>query len=313
MSKKVKRKNLEEENAIAQIRAIDFYRTKYYGIFLQNFRFPELTEQENHFVLKRLWLDGRIAGFILKESKLPDYMKDVEGEEQLKPIFTPFAPFTFNIYDYPIKVELINRRAVNFIPQEPQEVNKDCVIGYAHKTHCSVSAMVDYYIRKIVDVENAIDICLFNLKLPRLVAIEPENKERVKFLIDKVINGEKVLFCDVDDVNRIKDILQGNPTTADNLAKLFNYKQALENELLTWMGVDNKGTEKRERQIVDEVNANNEIINDSNGTFLDSMKEFCENFTNVLGFKLSIITTSNPVTATGEEIDEEEDDEYEME
>lgn len=285
-----------------------FYRNKYYGVFINNFKLPQLSEQQQHFFLKEMWHNGRINAFVLPESRTPEYIERVDDAENTQElILTPFAPVLYNIYDFPIEITPINRRGAKFIPSTNMIVNKDCVIGYAHKTHCSVEAMVNYYIDKIVDVENTIRTTLFNLKLPRLIAVQPEDELRIKRIVEAIESGVNKLYLSVEDVSKISAVLNGDSSSADTLNKLFNYKQALENELQTWLGVDNKGTEKRERQIVDEVNANNGIINESHSSFLESMQEFCKNVSEVLGYTLTIESNREVVDSIHEEDKKEEE------
>ena len=63
--------------------------------------------------------------------------------------------------------------------------------------------------------------------------------------------------------------------------------------------------------MVDEVNANNQIINDSADCFLSVMKEFCEQVREYLGFPLDVESTSTPVVAETGSDEEEEDEENE--
>ena len=304
---KLKYKQIKRDENQEYISTKRMYENKYYGIFLNSFKFPELSEQQQHYLLKRMWRDGTISAFILNESRLPDFMKrDEDVEEKLEIIFTPYAVVNWNIYDFPTKVNLINTRGATFIPQTIQEVNKDVVLGFAHKTHASVRAIVMWYIDRIVDIEQTIEVQLFTHKLPRLISVTPEDKVRMRNLVEKIENGEKVLYVDSEDIAQIKDILSGGEFIIE---RLYSYKQHLENELLTWLGVDNVGLEKDERLLVDEVNANNQAISNSNSNFLDSLKTFCENVTNILGFKLSVESTSKPLQ---EGVQEKEKENYEM-
>ena len=80
---------------------------------------------------------------------------------------------------------------------------------------------------------------------------------------------------------------------------------------MTFLGINNVSIEKKERLITDEANSNNQLINDCSECFLDTLREFCENVSNILGFPLSVEATSSP--DSNEEIMEEEYNEDEEE
>ena len=58
------------------------------------------------------------------------------------------------------------------------------------------------------------------------------------------------------------------------------------NLLLTMLGVNNYNNSKKERLITDEVNANNEVIELLNDSFVEERKKFCEECNKILGTNL---------------------------
>ena len=89
----------------------------------------------------------------------------------------------------------------------------------------------------------------------------------------------------MEDIKNIQLLITGQQYIID---KLYAYKQAVENELLTYLGIDNLGTmQKKEHFVVDEVNSNNDLINDFSDSFIDSMKSFCERVRTFLGFEMN--------------------------
>ena len=293
--------------------AYQFYLTKYFNLFMGAYKFKGITYQQQDFILRKLWAEGKISAFIVEGTKLPKEAvpSDVNEYPNGMIAFAPFAPFAFDIYDWPIQVNLIALRGAKFIPTKPQIVNKDVVIGYAQKSKKSVLSIVDFYLTKIVDTEMTIRVQLKSHKAPWLVATTPENEEKLKNHFKRIESDEEVLYLSADEVEALKVLSGGNVYIID---KLYQYKQALENELLTYLGIDNLGImEKKEHLTNDEVASNNDLINDHSDNFLSCLETFCESIRKVFGYEISVEATSSPVVAGKEENENEEDNEDETE
>lgn len=316
---KIKYKDLKEIE-VGTYDSRRFYENKFFGLFLNAYKFTNLTKNQSHYLLKKLWQNGTIAAFILEGSKQEPSLKALltnsnkntievgnEYSENGLLVFVPYATAQYNIEDEPSVVQYVNLRGATFIPTGLKKVNKDCVIGWAHSSHAPIRSLVLYYIEKIVDVENTINTNLFVHKLPRLLVCSPEDKARVQDLMEQIERGEKKIFLDSADVEAIKNVLETGANTSYIIDKLYMYKQSLENELLTFLGINNISVEKKERLITDEATANNQIINDCSDCFLDSLKAFCEEIKNVLGYEIEVMAKSSP--NSNEDYEEEERDE----
>lgn len=271
----------------------EFYYRKYYGIFLNRYEVEGMDYQQRDYMFRKFWADGRLACFKLE---------DTEGNKI--GVFCPFAPSMYNIYDFPTKITLINKRGVRFIPRGLQEVDKDVVIGFAQRNHHSVKGMVAYYIQKIVNVEMIIRTNLKANKTPYIIPLSPEDKTQQKEIINQLERDDPFIFFESDNFERYRALTSGAPYIVD---KLYSYKCALENELKEYLGVQNLGAqEKKEHLITSEVSINNEIIEEHKFNFIDSIKEFFDNIYKVLGIRYNIkernTTVENPI------VDEEEEE-----
>lgn len=292
--KDIKYDRVEEETYSAR----RFYENKYFGLFLNRYRFTKLSKNDNRFLFKKYWQNGTIAASIVEGSKSLPSMKQLlsnSSPSTINPqddngqgilLLTPYAPSKYNIDDEPSIVTLVNTRGATFVPREPQKVNIDVVIGWAHSSHAPIRALVLYYIDKIVDVENTINMNLFVHKLPRLVVCSPEDKARVEDLMEKIERGEKKLFLEAQDVQAIKNVLESGSNTSYIIDKLYQYKQNLENELSTFLGFNNIPVEKAERLITAEADSNNDLIQECGDCFISCLEDFKEEVKQVLGYDL---------------------------
>ena len=317
---KLRYREIKEDIEVESYSARRFYENKFFGLFLNAYKFTNLTKNQERYLLKKLWQNGTICAFVLAGTQEDPSLKQLLSNSSKSTmelgnyspngllIFVPYAVNQYNIEDEPSVVNYVNVRGATFIPKGIYKVNKDCVIGWAHKSHAPIRNLVLYYIDRIVDVENTINMNLFVHKLPRLVVCSPEDRSRVEDLMEAIERGEKKLFLDAQDVQAIKNVLDAGGNTSFIIDKLYQYKQNLENELLSFLGINNLAIEKKERLITDEANSNNQLINDSSDCFLDCLKDFCEEVSNILNYPLSVEANSSPAS---NEVEMEEDPEEE--
>ena len=278
--------------------ALDLYRNKYFSLWMTSRHFPQLTKDQERFLMKSLWAYGSVAAFIVEGTKKEPSLVDLQANKTESTLIlenknsdagvlclVPYATSQWNINDAPSIVTYISKRGAQFIPQGPKVVNKDCVLIWAHASHKPVSALVDWYIDRIADIETTIRMNLFAHKMPRLVAVSLEDESRVKNLVAAIEEGETKIFLSVDDIKAINNVMDGGGTYI--IDKLHQYKQNVENELLTMMGINNTPHEKAERLITDEANSNNQLISTCGDCFKDVIDQCCEDVKEILGYELT--------------------------
>ena len=297
MSKKFYFRNFNPKTLESRIKQV--YINKYYSLFMNSVEWGGLTPEERDYVMRRFWADGTCAAFKIAGTEAWDGSGGVVG-------FAPWATQTWNMYDFPETILLINQRGVPFIPSTVQIVNKDVALGWFQRNHKAVREVVEYYIDRMVQVDMVINTNLELHKMPYLIGVSPEDSKRVKDIVDRILNNELVVFADIKDIQLLQSVDTRVEYTID---RLHEYRIALENELLTYLGIDNVGNEKKERLLVDEVNAGNDLINDYSNTVLDSLQEWVENIKILFGKEITVAPTSTPVESVKEEGKEEVDDE----
>lgn len=265
------------------------YINKFYNLWMSKFKWAGLdsAEQEN-FIMRKFWSDGTLAC---------RYMKDIDML-----VFAPYGACEFNLYDYPTRVQLVNLRGVSkaIIPFEPQVVDKEVVLGWAQPNHKPIAAVVRYYVDRMVQVDMVINTNLQLQKMPFLVGVDETDKDRMQDVVRRLLNNETVIFVSVEDVQRIQALATQTPYIID---KLMEHRRSLEQELLTYMGIDNNGTQSLEQTHVttDAVNANNDMINDYGYAIESEIRKWLGRIADVFGRSVTIEPTSRPVQSVQEE------------
>lgn len=278
MKKKRKTNQLKYEVLTSFNTTLTFIRNKYYNIILNKIGITNVDYQQRDYILKNFWETGTLAAFKLKGT---EGAKDAPDGLM---VFCGYAPVMYNTYDYPIQCTLINKRGVKFIPTGLQKIDEDVVIGFIQRNKKSVRFTVDYYAKQIALVQSVIQTQLLGMKMPFILATTPENREKMENLWDDILADENCLFLDPVDVESIKVLITA---TNYNIDKLKALKDDLENELKETLGLDNLGVhEKKEHLINSEIEANQEVTDDSSNIMIDCLNEFALQIQKV--FKYSI-------------------------
>lgn len=281
-----------------------YYINKYFSLYMNNYVFEgDIDYQQIDFILRKFWETGMIAGFKLKGSE------GATQHPQGLAVFTPFAPNGWNIYNWPISVSLINTRGVRFIPTGTQIVDKDCVIGYIQRNKKGVGFFVDSIVQDLVVIDMVIRINLNAHKMPWLVVVDPLSEKKMKALYEKIKDDDPELFLESEDTNNFKSLVSGAPFILD---KLYNLKQAKENEIREFLGLDNMGlNEKKEHLITSELESNDNITEASEGCLIDPMNEFFERLEKLT--QIHIRARINKVESEESEKDVDDEDKEEEE
>lgn len=259
-------------------RALTQYRNEIYNLYLSKYKFESesIGWQDSFYCLKNFWAVGSVAAFVIKNTNM------------LK--FVQYAPNYYNNEDFPTSCFLVDKRGFKWIPTKEMKVGQDVVIGYAQPNTKPISFMVDYYLHKIVRIEELMYTNENKLKMPFLITANFEERTRLENLIDEILSGNDKVIISAEDYQAIKALILNAPYLLDKLQK---QKEAIKNELLTYLGLQNTGAEKKERLLFDEVNANNEVINDSSNCFTEMMNHFCDDIKEVFGIDIKLVVNKN--------------------
>jgi len=271
-------KDADETVQLLLKNTINNYRNKYYNVWMSKFKWngldEEAKEQEQNYIMRQLWKEGSV------------WIRNIEGTDMIA--VCPFAINTYNYLDFPETVTLVNKRGASkqIIPEGIQVVNVDGCMLYCTPGHDSISRIVDYYVDRIAQVEILLNNNLKLQNMPFIVGCDESNKKQLQDIVNRILNGELAVFTSMNDIKQLQALMTTAPYLLD---KLKAYQVSIENELLTVLGINNSGTQaKKAQMLVDEVNANNDVINDYGQSIVDEMKAWIERANKVLNRNISI-------------------------
>lgn len=269
---------------------VHILNNKYYNIFRSNFKTMGLNYRQEQYLFNKFWNDGTIAAFKIKHT-------DDIG-------FANWARQSWDMYGEPETVVLRNEYNSKLVPSGVQIVDKNVVVGYIQTNRKPLKLIVDWFVQRIAQVECIINTNLQLQKLPYVIPVEDGN-ERAKLedVVERILNNELVICVDGVSAAMFKAIQTNAPYLVD---KLQLYKKDLENDLLTYLGVNNSGSNKIEQLQLSEVNSNNEEINLSDSNFNNELQNFCKRVNETLGIKIDIKVSQEPVQNDGQVHNNEE-------
>lgn len=190
-----------------------------------------------------------------------------------------------NVYNYPLSY-----RAVGF--NYSKEYPADEVVEVCNnKLRTSTHDMITYYTNKIYEVERTLDTNVKVLKAPFVFVTDDKQALTMKTIFEKLDENEPVIYLDKGvtagrDINEIITCLQTG--VKPFLVELTDYRHDVQNEILSALGINNANTDKRERLVTDEVNANNQYIDCNVQLMLEARQRACERINELYGTNITV-------------------------
>ncbi len=167
-----------------------------------------------------------------------------------------------------------------------REIGIDCELVYLQQKQGSrfrsLKPVITLYAQKLANCDAAIDINLFNSRLPFIFSAKDQpTAESFKAMYDEIAQGNPAVYVD-ESLGKLLPNENGSNVTVFKGKEMFiadvvqNEKMNIVNEFLTTIGINTANTTKRERQIVDEVNANNIEVKANIKLWKQNVEDCCE-------------------------------------
>lgn len=164
----------------------------------------------------------------------------------------------------------------------------ECVVIENNKLRMPTSDAIEYFTNQLYEVVRTRDTNIKTLKLPFLLACNDKNVLTMKKIMEAIDNNEPCLTVNKDIVN-IDDFVKVIQTGVKPLtAELTDQYHDIMNEALTYLGINNANTDKKERLITSEANANNQLIESCAEMFLEARQRACEEINKMFNTNISV-------------------------
>lgn len=251
--------------------AIDNYQETYdrfMNLAINRFKWDNLPEG----------LESRdIEKMLIEKGQLMAFEHEVLGLTIL-----PCYPETdHNIYFKPTKYTVNGGNSYNRkISIDDGIVIRNNALGKSDRT------MLENFAYRINEVEQVQDVNLFHQSMPFILPTDEKEKFTWRTIINQIKEHKLVLLVRRGlNLNNNDVMLTPSPYLLD---KLQDHKNSLMNEVLTFLGINNNNTDKKERLVVDEVNANNDFILVNIDHMFDERKKAVEQINEKFGSNITV-------------------------
>ena len=196
----------------------------------------------------------------------------------------------YNLYYRPSYIMITNPLLKETITAD---IGSDCALIKLQPDYSSIMDIVNYYADQMALASEAVGMNLVNVKTGVVFgAKDKAQAESYKKMFDKLADGDPAVFI---DKNMLDD--QGKPNWmpfVQNLEqqyitdKLLSDIRKIEAMFDTEIGIPNANTDKAERLITDEVNANNTETATRCELWLESIRRGIDDANNMFGLDLSV-------------------------
>lgn len=166
------------------------------------------------------------------------------------------------------------------------------------------------YAQRLTEIERAIEVNVKAQKTPITFVCDESQKKTIESVINKIDRNNPyiILAAKNVDVNTFKALNTSAPFVS---AELQTLKRQLWNEALTFCGIENANTEKKERLVTDEITSNMGGVIAQRYTRLNARREAAEQINKMFNREIHVnfrtdyqnFNLEMPINETGGEID----------
>ena len=166
-------------------------------------------------------------------------------------------------------------------------IGEDCVLVRNNDIMLPTDHSIELFAFRLADTTRTIDLNVRAQKTPILILGTEKQRLTMKNVYNQYEGNAPVIYGEANglDPETIRVLKTDAPVV---FPELQTHKECLWNEALTFLGINNANTDKRERLITDEVEANNEHIELSAHCMLKSRQKAVEQINKMFNTNIKV-------------------------
>lgn len=270
--------NVQKENDYLNDQVYLSYMWRLYDLAVSVFEWKNLPKGINERMIERWLLANGVCLFVYDEAiKNDPDQRSPDGYAMLRMVMNG----AFDIYNVPKK-----RQAYTVDPKH-SIMNFDItnsVICFNDSLGIPTFLQLDLYAKMLWQCERTVYTNISQQKTPRIVKCSEKQRLSLENLFAQVDGFMPTCWADKDlDLSGVEVLDTASPYVAD---KVQVVKHQIWNEALTYLGIENTNTDKKERMVSDEVLGNMGDVEAQRFTRLNSRKQFCKEVNEMFGLDI---------------------------
>lgn len=174
----------------------------------------------------------------------------------------------------------------NYLDIEPSDKQDYGVLIRNTEDMASITGYLDLFSDDLAEIKEITMVNLKAQKTPVLLTANDKNKLSITNAYNQVEgNAPAILVDEGFDMQSIQVFQTQAPYVVD---KINQHKNAVWNEILTFLGINNANLEKKERMITSEADSNTQQVMMSGNMMLKPRKDACELINRLYGLNVSV-------------------------
>lgn len=199
-------------------------------------------------------------------------------------------------------------------------VNKDCVWIRNNKFATPTISTIKYYATQLAKVQTSLNVSLSNNRMANVFCAETdEQAQAIRKMVDDVDSGKLAViqkpdvFAQIMNGDSSKNVVVYSTASQYLADKYIENMREILNDFYTTFGVNSSGANmiKHERNLVDEVNSNNQQIMINRVYWLEPRQQAAKLASELFGVEISVDLRSDNIEI--DDTDIENDDDMEVE
>lgn len=206
-------------------------------------------------------------------------------------VFAPWSVEKLNLYLNPKKIRGYKLYYNEYFTDLEGEIDKDCVIIKCMDDYLGLNDLVESTAELLANCDKAINVALMNANV-NLVGFADDKKmaEEIKTAYAEATKGVPLVITNKNKLTGKNSLLEPftNHDTVMSMDRLLTCRRTIVNNFLTEIGINNANSNKKERLITDEVNANDEEVSANIEVIYDNLKKGFEAFNKISKLNISV-------------------------
>lgn len=163
--------------------------------------------------------------------------------------------------------------------------NLNSVIIFNNSLHINSLLDIEMYARRLYEIQRAIDINVKGQKTPKILCCDENQRLTLVNLIKKYEGNEPFIFGKKGLSQILESVDISSPYVADKLQVL---KQLVWDEAMTYLGISNSNTDKRERLNIAEITTSMGDVEAQRYTRLSERERACDKINAMFGLNVGV-------------------------